>query len=90
MSLFEPALALDCTQAELDILQRPIEAERDGGHQRLMREILEGLDRGKRVLLIEPALLRKAEHFAYDYGPGGYQTRFRTLVSLARRQGWTE
>ncbi len=90
MSLFEPCIALTCSQAELDILQRPVEAERDGGHQILLREILDGLDRSRGVLVLEPELLRRAERLAYNYGSGGYQVRFRTLVSLARRQGWTE
>ncbi len=88
MSLFESALFLTFTPSERDILERPIEA--NGGHQILLRSILDGYSRKTGLLVVEPAQLRKAAKLAYAYGGGGYQVRFRTLVSAARRQGWTE
>ncbi len=89
MSLFEPALFVHLEPAEADILSKPIEG--DGGHQRLLRELLHGWDPIEHpIVVLEPGDLRKAAAYAYDYGSGGYQVRFRTLVSAARRQGWTE
>ena len=89
MSLFESALFLTFTPAERDILERPVDGP-SGGHQILLRAILDGYSRKTGLLVIEPAQLRKADKLAYAYGGGGYQVRFRTLVSAARRQGWTE
>ncbi len=89
MSLFESLVIFHLTPSEAEILARPIEGE--GGHQILLREILLQWDPIEHPMLaVEPSMLRKAEKFAYDYGSGGYQTRFRTLISAARRQGWSE
>ncbi len=88
MSLFESLVFVTFTPAERDIIERPIEG--NGGHQRLLSDVLDGYSRKTGVLAVEPSTLRKVSAFAYDYGGGGYQVRFRTLVSAARRQGWTE
>jgi hypothetical protein len=89
MSLFETLVIFDVTPAEADILARPIEGA--GGHQALLRDLLRGWDPIEHPLIAaEPAALRKAAALAYDYGSGGYQIRFRTILAAARRQGWTE
>ncbi len=89
MSIFESLVIIHLTPSEVDVLARPIEGA--GGHQNLLCDILLGWDPAHRsALAVEPFLLRKAEKLAYDYGSGGYQIRFRTLISAARRQGWSE
>jgi hypothetical protein len=89
MSLFAPPILMTLTPAEIDVLSRPIEATREGGHQRLLHDILDGWDHSDR-LVIEDHDLQRALAYAYDYGTGGYQGRFRTLISAARRSGWIE
>lgn len=70
--------------SELAVLQRSIEG--DGGHQRLLRECLDQWRGG--VLVLDALTLARVGRYAYDYGSGGYQDRFRTLVAVARRAGW--
>ncbi len=68
------------------MIARPITG--DGGHQRLLHECLHHLI-GNTVIL-DALTLAHVQRYAYDYGSGGYQERFRTLVSAARRAGWKE
>lgn len=84
MSLFEPPTRCDFTQGELEVLLRPIEG--DGGHQRFLRE-LTGRLQGQ-TLSLEDAELVKVHRYAYNYGGGGYQQAFRTIMAAARRAGW--
>ena len=84
MSLFEPLVVCELTPNELGLLTKPIVG--DGGHQGLLRKITQHLQ-GSRVE-VEPADLRKAVQYAYDYDTGGYQGRFIALLRAAYRAGW--
>jgi hypothetical protein len=86
MGLFEKALAVQLEPAEVEVVTRSIEG--DGGHQRFLRELLERLD-GTGGITLEDDQLRKAARYAYTYGAGGYQDRFKAFLAAARRAGWS-
>lgn len=88
MSLFAPDIKMQPTRAEWEILDRPIVG--DGGHQDLLRECLASVDPAGGRWRLEDGLLQKCYRYAYDYGGGGYQDRFRVIVTVARRGGWVE
>lgn len=85
MSLFDPPVTCVFTPAELDLITLPVVG--DGGHQRLQREIIAKLNGDTAVL--EDALLQKVATYAYNYGHGGYQQRFKAVIAAARRAGWS-
>lgn len=81
---FLSTFALHLTDGEREVITRPIVG--DGGHQRLLSDCLQRL-RGN-ALTLDVLTIDHVQRYAYDYGSGGYQERFRILVSAARRAGW--
>lgn len=81
---FIDTFSLRLTDSERDVITRPIIG--DGGHQRLLRECLEHVR--DHTLTLDVLTLDHVQRYAYDYGGGGYQDRFRTLMCAARRAGW--
>lgn len=82
--LFRASVHLVFTDAELGYLRRPIVG--DGGHQRWLRELHGRI--AKKALDITHTELHKTEHYAYDYGSGGYQDAFKAVLRAAFRAGW--
>lgn len=85
MSLFDPPITCVFTDDELAIITLPVVG--GGGHQRLQREIIGKLDGNTAVL--EDSMLQKCARYAFDYGAGGYQGRFKVVIATARRAGWS-
>ena len=56
-----------------------------GGHQRLMRTVLERLDHKQKTLDLSPAQLGRVRTYAKAYGGGGYQDRFKAILAAAER-----
>jgi hypothetical protein len=50
-----------------------------GGYQTLVQEIQKRLDGDK--LVVDDGLLERIEHFAFDYGSGGWQQLLRDLLA---------
>jgi len=87
MGLFREATEMQLEAAELELLGRTLEG--DGGHQRLLRDIINRL--GKHgELRLEDEELQKVARYAYRYGGGGYQDRFKAVLAAARRAGWRQ
>lgn len=86
MSLFEPAVTIRPTDAEYQEIAKPVIG--GGGHQRLLESILATWD--GQAFRVEPDELRKAEVYAYEYGNGGFQGRFKVLLKAAWRSGWNQ
>ena len=85
MSLFDADLPVHLQPHEWDIFKRPI--VNSGGAQILL-EKLHGCPQPQQHTLIVPVeLLDKAYQYAYDYGGGGWQDRFKALVKAAMRGG---
>ena len=49
-----------------------------GGYQALVQEIQRNLDGA--TLVVDDKLLERIEHYAYDYGSGGWQQLLRDLL----------
>lgn len=78
-------LSFSLTPDEVEVVTRPIVG--DGGHQRLLRLLVEDrLTMAGRMTLSLPEFEAVKRH-ATNYGEGGYQQRFRTLVAAAARVG---
>jgi hypothetical protein len=90
VSLFADAILVVLTPAESDVLLRPVTAERFGGHQRLLQAILERFDPISLGVRLDDDELQRVRRYAEDYGSGGYQVRFRALLSAAWRAGWVQ
>ena len=85
MSLFEPPVVCDLTPDEWDRFTRPVDAP-EGGMGALWQTLHDRAS--ERRLEAEDAELSKAYRYSYDYGGGGYQGRFKALLSAAFRAGW--
>lgn len=84
-NLFIGSIEMKLTPHEVELVTRPING--DGGHQGLLRAIgLELQSTGE--LVLEDATLLAVYKYAYDYGGGGYQDRFRAIIAAATRAGW--
>jgi len=89
MSLFTPPVDVTFTSEELEVITRPIVGE--GGHQRLLKVInLRLAHAGQQSLQFEDAELLHVARYAYSYGNGGYQDRFKEILKAARRAGWSQ
>lgn len=86
MSLFDAPVTLQFRPDEAEIVTRPIHG--DGGAQMLLRELLKDYANGR--LVLEVAQLDKCAVYAYRYGGGGFQERFRLILRAARRAGWQQ
>lgn len=86
MSLFDEPIRVRFSIEEWQVVTRPINGE--GGAQGLLRACLDCFLED-RVLLLERQELDKCHQYAWDYGGGGFQERFRTIEAAARRAGWT-
>lgn len=86
MSLFTAPVTLQFTPAEWELLEKPI--VNDGGHQRLLMDIQMQMKTATQTAVLEDAQLAKAYEYAYSYGSGGYQGRFKAVLSAAFRAGW--
>lgn len=64
-------------------LSRTVEGE--GGFQRLVRDIQTRMS--DRVLELDDTLRERIEHYAYDFGSGGWQTLLRDLLAEIERKG---
>jgi len=84
--LFLDDVPLTCSPDEWAICARPVNG--DGGAQCLLRDLL-AAETGERQLLLTYVQLDRAYDYAYRYGNGGFQDRFRVLVKAALRAGWT-
>jgi hypothetical protein len=87
MSLFVPTITVTLTPAEVEILRRPVVGT--GGHQGLLNALVPRIDHDGRID-VEDDELQRAARYAYAYGGGGYQGRFKTLLAAARRSGWSQ
>lgn len=83
---FVDTFTLHLTASERDVITRAVVG--NGGHQQLLRDCCQQLRDD--ALTLDALTLDRVAHYAYDYGGGGYQHRFRTLLSAARRAGWRE
>lgn len=72
------------TDDEWTVLDRPVNG-RAGGHQYLLRRILQRANRELRRVTLLPQDLEKVERYAAKYGDGGYQDRFWAVLSAVRR-----
>jgi hypothetical protein len=85
--LYANDVLIDFTREEWEIVSRPI--TNSGGAQGLLRDF-HAAQVGERHLLVNYLLLDKAFMYAYKYGSGGFQDRFRVIVKAALRTGgWT-
>lgn len=85
--LFADDVRVEFMPEEWDVLARPVNGE--GGAQGLLRELL-ATEVRPCELCASYVLLDKAYAYAYDYGNGGFQDRFRVVVKAALRTGdWT-
>ena len=75
------------TASEREIVTREIVG--NGGHQRLLAECARQLGDDGDVLVLDGRTIDTMSRYAYAYGGGGYQVRFRALVAAARRAGWS-
>ena len=84
MNLFSDDIQVPCTVNEWERIFRPVNG--DGGAQQLLRRI-HTCAIAERTLLLDPMLVDKAYAYAYDYGQGGYEDRFRAVISAVSRTG---
>jgi carotenoid cleavage dioxygenase-like enzyme len=76
------------TPEEWAIFNRPINAERVGGHQRLLYHLHQRANQATRRVTITPQDMEKLRRYTAAYGTGGYQDRFRAVLSaVAREEG---
>lgn len=75
------------TPDEVEIVTREVNGI--GGAQLLLRyKILPALDRVTGELTLEDVVLQKVHQYAWKYGGGGYEDRFRAIENAAFRAGW--
>ncbi len=84
MSLFSVPTLCALLEDEEAIIRRPVNG--DGGAQRFLRELVARIK--DNAILLEDEELRKVERYAYAYGAGGFEDRFRALLRAAWRAGW--
>jgi hypothetical protein len=85
MSLFAEPVRVEFTPDEWAIVDRPIVG--DGGAQGVLRALMRGAR--DRAIVAEDFVLDRVYAYAYRYGGGGFQDRFRMVVRAALRAGWT-
>ncbi len=85
MSLFIPPIHCYLTPSEWDTFSRSVD-EPEGGMGELWYVLLQRATHGS--LEVEDSELTRMYGYAYDYGSGGYQARFKALLSAAFRAGW--
>ena len=83
-NLFADDVDVVLTEAEWALFQRPLTG--DGGAQRLLQD-LQGTQVAERRLCLTVRQLDKAYSYAYAYGTGGFEDRFRAVVAAAVRCG---
>jgi len=71
------------TAEELAIVCRPINGE--GGWQTLLRRLLARLNSLTGDMSVRTQELDDIERYAYAYGEGGYQERFRAILAAVAR-----
>ena len=86
MSLFDEPIRYTLTPDEHAIVTRPVVG--DGGAQIFLRTLLDSYDVSKRTGLIEIVQLQTTMEYAYAFGGGGFQQRFRVFLDAAQRAGW--
>ena len=86
MSLFAESVRVEFTADEWAIVDRPIVG--DGGAQGVLRALLRA-PRDHAIIIAEFVVLDRAYLYAYSYGAGGFQDRFRVVVRAALRAGWS-
>lgn len=87
MGLFSEAVEIQLNASERAVVFRSIEGM--GGHQQFLSEIIERVDPAG-GLVLEDDELQKVARYAYRYGSGGYQDRFKSILAAARRAGWSQ
>lgn len=85
MSLFTTPIEIRLTPVEIEIVTREVNGP--GGAQRLLRTILRDMSPDGSVSL-EDVTLQKVHRYAWAYGPGGFENRFRAIENAAGRAGW--
>lgn len=85
MSLFTPTITLHFTPDEHEIITRPIVG--NGGHQQFLTDLTQRIHED--ALEVEDEELLRVSRYAYAYGGGGYQARFRAIMAAARRANWS-
>lgn len=85
MSMFAPDIAGKFTARELKIVNRPINGP--GGAQGAMRRVKASMKTDGRFIFSDE-LLQTCYGYAWDYGNGGYEDRFRAVIAAATRGGW--
>ncbi len=87
MNLFSPDYILTLTPDEYAVVMRPIAGE-TGGAQSLLRQFHDTESATPQSFTCDEQMLDKSYQYAYDYGSGGFQDRFRAIVKAALRAGW--
>jgi len=83
--LFVDDVTVVLSPAEWAICARPIVG--DGGAQLLLRDLLAAMI-DEHQILATYVQLDRAYQYAYSYGGGGFQDRFRAIIKAALRAGW--
>lgn len=84
MTLFNEPVQVTLTNDERDTFMRAPEG--DGGWQIFLSE-LQSRVQGNTLTADDDELIR-ANRYAYHYGGGGFENRFRALIKAAVRAGW--
>ena len=79
-------VTITLTLSEREIVMRPIVG--DGGHKRALVELQAAIVGD--TLTLDGRTIDRLSRYAYRYGHGGYQCRFRAIVAAARRAGWID
>jgi hypothetical protein len=84
LNLFADDVTVVLTPDEWALLQRPVQGP--GGAQGLLAE-LQAAQVAERRLALSVRQLDRTYHYAYAYGAGGFEDRFRAVVTAALRTG---
>ena len=76
-------VTVELTPQEWEKVSRPIVG--GGGHQTGLRRILQRANRATRTLTLTPLDIERATRYGGDYGNGGYQDRYRAIVTALGR-----
>lgn len=57
----------------------------DGGHQSLMNKLKTQYDHSNKILKCDDNDLEKLKRYANEYGNGGFQTRFKAILSCVEK-----
>ena len=76
-------LSIELTDTEKKLLKKPINGQ--GGLQSLLKRVRKKLDGN--ILTLNPYDVDMILRYAQNYGEGGFQIRFRAILSALRRMG---